>query len=81
MKPNEDPVTVKPKDNPVSEDPQKLQDPQWLLRRKKTLFGFLLMVYEWGGGGEKFSKENLGLGMSRGQATSHLKIEAEVLFS
>ena len=72
---------MKPKDNPISEDPQKLQDPQWLLRRKKTLFGFLLMAYEWVGDGDKFSKENFGLGMPRGYATSHLKIEAEVFFS
>ena len=41
-------ITVKPKDNAINEDPQQLQDPQWLLRRKLPLFGFLVKVMiEW----------------------------------
>ena len=27
-KPEDDPITVKPKDNSINEDPQELQDPQ-----------------------------------------------------
>ena len=38
-------VTVKPKDNVINGDPEELQDPQCLLRRRLTLFGFLVMVY------------------------------------
>ena len=37
---------MKPKDITVNEDPQELQDLQLLLRRKVTLFGFLVMVYD-----------------------------------
>ena len=39
-------ITVKPKDNAINEDPLELQDSQCLLRRKLTLFGFLVMVYD-----------------------------------
>ena len=74
-------ITVKPKDNAINGDPQELQDPQWLLRRKLTLFGFLVMVYDRVDDGDKFSNKNFGLGSLRFHATSHLKIEAKVFFS
>ena len=64
-------ITVKPKDNAINGDPQELQDPQWLLRRKLTLFGFLVMVYDRVDDGDKFSKKNFGLGRLRFHATSH----------
>ena len=38
----EDPINDKPKENLITEDPQLLQDPQWLLRRKK-----LFVVFWW----------------------------------
>ena len=79
-KPKKDPITVKPKENSVNENPQGLQDPQWLLRRKLTLLGFLVMVYDTVSSGDKFSKESFGLGGPRFHATSHLKIEARVFF-
>ena len=50
-------ITVKPKDNAINEDPQELQDPQWLSRRKLTPFGFLVMVYDRMDDGDKFSKK------------------------
>ena len=68
-------------ENSINEDPQELQDPRWLLRRKFTLFGFLSMVYDRVGDGDKISKENFGLRRSRFHATSHLKIEDKVFFS
>ena len=37
-KPKEGIITVTPIDNTINEDPQELQDPQWFLRRKLTLF-------------------------------------------
>ena len=77
-KPKEDIITVTPIDNSVNEVPQELQDPQWLLRRKWTLFGFLLMVYDRVGDGDEISKENFGYWRPRFHATSHLKIEAKV---
>ena len=52
-----------------------------ILRRKVTLFGFLVMSYDRVGDGDKFSEENFGLGMPRFHATCHLKIEAKVFFS
>ena len=52
-----------------------------ILRRKVTLFGFLVMSYDRVGDGGKFSKENVGLGMPGFHATCHLKIEAKVIFS
>ena len=80
-KPEDGPITMKPKDNSTNEDPQELQDPQWLLSRKLTVFGFLVMVYDRVGDGDKFSRENFGLGRPRFHATSHLEIEDKVLFS
>ena len=74
-------VTVTPIENSINEDPQDLQDPHWLLRRELTLFGFLVMVYDRVGDGDKISKENFDLGRPRFHVTSHLKIEAEVFFS
>ena len=65
-------ITVKPKDNATNGDPQELQDPQGLLRRKLTLFGFLVMVYDRVDDGDQFSKKNFGLGSFL--ATSHLKV-------
>ena len=84
----EDPITEDPKDNPIKrtlitvkpEDPQESQDPQWLLCRKLTLFGFLVMVYDRIDDGDKFSKKNFGLGRLCFHATSHLKTVAKVFF-
>ena len=45
------------------------------------IFGFLVMVYERVGDGDKFSSEKFGLRRSRFQGTSHLKIENKVFFS
>ena len=67
-------ITVKPKDNTINRDPQELQDPQWLLPRKWTLFGFLVMIYDRADDGNKFSKKNFGLARLRFYATSHLKV-------
>ena len=74
-------ITVKPKDIAINEDPQKLEDPQWLLRRKLTLLCFLVMVYDRVDDEGKFSKKNFGLGRFLSQDTSHLKIEAKGFFS
>ena len=52
---------MKPKDN-INVDSQELQGRQWLLRRKSTLFGFLVMVYDRVSDGDKLSREN-GLGL------------------
>ena len=73
-------VTVRPNDNAINEKPQELQNSQWLLRRKLTLFGFLVMVYDRVDDGDKSSKKNFGLGKFRFHATSHLKFEAKVFF-
>ena len=48
---------MKPKDNVINEDPQELQDPQWLLGRKLTLFDFLVMAYDSVNDGDKISKK------------------------
>ena len=74
-------MTVTSIESSINEDPQELQDPRRLLRRKFTLFGFLLMVYDRVGDGDKISKENFGLRRPRFHATSHLKIEDKVFFS
>ena len=39
------------------------------------------MVYDRVGDGDKFSRENFGLGRPRFHATSHVEIEDKVLFS
>ena len=70
-----------PIDNFINEDLQELQYPQWLLHRKLTLFGFLLMVYDRVRDGNKISNENFGYGRPRFHATSHIKIEAKVFIS
>ena len=67
-------ITAKPKDNAINGYPQELQDPQWLLRCKLTLFGFLVMLHDRVDNGDKFSKKNFGLGRLRFHATSHLKV-------
>ena len=67
-------ITVKPKDNAINGYPQELQDTQWLLRCKLTLFGFLVMLQDTVDNGDKFSKKNFGLGRLRFHATSHLKV-------
>ena len=54
-------ITVKPKDNAINGDPQELQDPQWPLRRKLTLLGFLVMVYDRVDDGINFQREILVL--------------------
>ena len=74
-------ITVKPKDNTINKDPQELQDPQWLFRRKLTLFGFLVMLYDRVDDWDIFSKKNVGLRRLCFHATSHLKIEAKLFFS
>ena len=66
-------ITI-PKDKAINGDPQELQDPQWLLRCKLTLFGFLVMAYDRVDDGDKFSKKYFGHGRLRFHATSHLKI-------
>ena len=58
-KPKEDIITVTPIDNSINKDPQELQDPQWLMRHKLTLFGFLLMVYDRVGDGDKIPRKIL----------------------
>ena len=73
-KPKRTLITVKPKGNAIDGDLQELQDSQWLLRRKLTLFSFLVMVYDRVNDGDKFSKNNFGLGKLRFHATSHLKV-------
>ena len=55
-KPKEEIITVALIDNSINEDPQELQDSQWLLRRKLTFFGFFLMVYDRVGDGGKIFK-------------------------
>ena len=52
-----------------------------LLRRKLTLFGLLLMVYDRVGDGDKISKENFGYGRPCFYATSNLTIETKVFIS
>ena len=69
-------ITVKPKDNAINGDPQELQDPQWVLLRKLTLYGFLVMAYHRVDDGDKFSKKNFGLGRLRFHATSFLKVSS-----
>ena len=61
-----------PLDISINEDPQ---DPQRLLSRKLTLFGFLVMVYDRLDYGDNISKERFGLGRPCFHATMHLKIE------
>ena len=65
---------MKLKDNAISRDPQELQDPHWLWRRKLTLFGFLVILYDRVDDGDKFSKRNFGLGRLRFHATSDLMV-------
>ena len=77
-KTKEDPMTLKPKDHSINEDPQEPQDAQWLLHCKITLFGFLVIVYDRVGDGDKFSKENFGLVRPCFRASSHLKNIAKV---
>ena len=52
-------ITVKPKDNAINGDPPELQHPQWLLRHKLTLFGFL--VYDRVDDGDKWSKKHFAM--------------------
>ena len=83
--PKENPINEKPKEDPrhceISEYAQELQDPQWLLGRKLTLFGFLVKVYDRVDDGDTFSKKYFVLGRIRFHATSHLKIAAKVFLS
>ena len=71
-------ITVKPKDNTINEDPQLLQDPQWLLRPKLTLFGFLVMVYDRVYDGHKFSKKDFSRGRLTFHATSFISYAGNV---
>ena len=75
-KPKEDPITVKPNENPINEHLLELQDPQWLLRHKKIFLAFWKWyMMEWVMG------INFGLERPHLHANSHLKIEAKVFFS
>ena len=74
-------ITVKPKNNALNEDTQELQDPKWLLGRKLTLFGNLVMVYDRVDDGDTFLKKDFGIRMLRFHAAIYLKIEANVFFS
>ena len=67
-------ISVKTKDNAINGDPPELQDPQWLLCHKLTLFSFLVMVYDRVDDKDKFSKKNFGLGRLRFHVTSHSKV-------
>ena len=78
--PKANPITVTPIDNSINEDPRELQDPQWLLRSKLTLFGFLVILYDRVRDRDKISKEDFGLGKHRFHATSYFKMEAKVFF-
>ena len=55
---------MKPKHNPMNEDPQEQ-----------------IILYGRVDDGDKFLSENIGLRKRRFHATSHLKIEAKVIFS
>ena len=48
---------------------------------QKTLFGFLVMVYDRVGEGNKFSNQYFGFKRPRFHTTSHLKIECKEFFS
>ena len=50
------------------------------LASQKTLFFFLVMVYDRAGDGDKHSYETFGLGRSHVYATSHLKFEVKEFF-
>ena len=62
------------KNSAINGDAQELQNPQWLLRCKLTLFGFLVVVCDKVDDWDKFSKKNLGLGRLHFHAISHLKV-------
>ena len=47
---------------------------------QRTLFGFLVMVYDKVGGWGRFLYDEFGLEKPRFHATSHLKIEAKECF-
>ena len=64
-KPKEYTIAVTSIDSSINEDSQELQGPQWLLRRKLTLLGILVMANDRAGDGDKISKDNFGLGRSR----------------
>ena len=79
-KPEEDIVTVTPIANLINENPLELQDSQWPLHRKLTLFGFSAIVYNRVGDEDKISRETFDLWRHRFHATSHLKIDAKEFF-
>ena len=74
-KPKEGPITVKPKGNPISEILWSFRILRWFLRGKKALFGFLFIVYDIVGHGDKFSYKKLSSWMTSFLCYSHLKIE------
>ena len=47
----------------------------------KTIFGFLVIVYDIVGDGDKFTSESFGLGRPLFHATSHLKTKVLFLFT
>ena len=65
-----------PKESTTNEDPQELQDSQWLLPCKKIFLAFIWLSGWW----DKFSFENFGLGKPCFHATIHLKIEVKEFF-
>ena len=67
-------ITVKPRDNAISRDPKKFQNPQWLFGPKFTLFAFLVVAYDRVDDGDKFSRKHFDLGRLRFHTTSHLKV-------
>ena len=92
----EDPIVEDPKEYPINDKPKeglslwnlKTTLSMKILRSFRTfndfyatkLFGFLVMVYDRVGDGDKFSNGNFGLGRPRFHGTSHLKIETKVFF-
>ena len=79
--PKEDFITENPKENSITEDPKENPIFEKLRRFRtlnaKTLFGFLVMVYNRVSDGDKFLYKNFCLG----RPCFHLKIEFKEFFS
>ena len=76
--PYEDPITEKPKENPRG--PSGASKPSMTFPLQKTLFFFLVMVYDRVDDGDKRSFETFGLGRLHFNAISHLKTEVKRFF-
>ena len=61
-------LSLRNKENPITVDPQEFKDTQWLAPLK-TLFDFLVIVWDRVGDRENFSHKNFGLGRPRFNAT------------